>query len=278
MASGDRIELLTAGTFETAMNSVAQESTSQTINTNVNTANTNINTIKSTTSVINTNTSTIQSSVGSASAAPSVTSAGGVVNTANTVQQKLQGISQYQIGATNSTGGSATAGNVMAKLNSIISTVNNIQSSTDNSLNSTVFVPSETNLLKTILNTPTTVNTLVCVGTFVAKYSGTICIKATGYSVSDASSHYGRINAYANMSNAGVTLYPTMPQTNLSESSSINSDSSTFIAFRTLTSATSTSYLQVRAGDIVYIVLRGYSDSACICSNISIYGTATSYY
>ena len=81
MASGDRIELLTAGTFEEAMDSVAQESTVQTINTNVNTANTNINTIKSTVSTINTSASAIQTSVGATSAAPSVTSAGGVVNT-----------------------------------------------------------------------------------------------------------------------------------------------------------------------------------------------------
>lgn len=120
MASGDRIELLTADTFESAMSTVAKETSVANTKAVVDTINTNVNTSKTTLGTINTNVDTVKSSVGTASTAPSVTSAGGVVNTANTVQQKLQGISQYQIGAANSTGGSATAGNVMAKLNAII--------------------------------------------------------------------------------------------------------------------------------------------------------------
>lgn len=260
MASGDRIELLTANTFENAMDS--QEAILNNVYTKVNTIHTNV---EQSLRDISTAYTTMSRDIST------------VYQTETTNYSVLSDLST-KLGSSNNTGGTATAGTVMAKLNSIINAVNSIQTSTGNSLNTTVFVPNETNLLKTILNTSTTTNTLLCVGTFVAKYSGTICIKATGHSASDTGTYYGRLIAYANMYNAGVTLYPTMPKTNLSETSAINSDSSAFLTFKTLTQSTSTAYLQVRAGDIVYMVLRGFSSSACICSNISVYGTATSYY
>lgn len=277
MASGDRIELLTAGTFETAMSTVAKETTAQTISTNVNTANTNINTIKSTVSTINTNTSTIQTSVGSASMAPSVTSTGGVVNTANTVQQKLQGISQYQIGATNSTGGTATAGNVMAKLNTLINNVNTIQSNIgDNSLNSTVFIPSD-NVLKTIVNTPvnlTSSNKLV-LGYFIAKYSGVLRVKINAKSTTEAGTCM--INAYYNPKSATPTLYPTMPS-NI-QLSGISTEKGSQVTINSLTSISYILDLYVASGDIIYFVPSiSMSNATLTCNSMTICGTTVSTY
>ena len=277
MASGDRIELLTAGAFEEAMDSVAQEITVQTINTNVNTANTNINTIKSTTSTINTDASAIKASVGTVSTAPSVTSAGGIVSTANTVQQKLQGISQYQIGATNSTGGTATAGNVMAKLNALINNVSAIQSNIgDNSLNSTVFIPSD-NVLKTLVNTPvnlTSSNKLV-LGYFIAKYSGVLRVKINAKSTTEAGTCM--INAYYNPKSATPTLYPTMPSnTNLT---GVSVEKSSQVTINSLTSILYTLDLYVASGDIIYLVPSvSMSNATLTCNSITICGTTVSTY
>ena len=277
MASGDRIELLTADSFETAMSAVAQEFSVQAVKTNVDTANANINTIKNTTSTMKTDVDIIKESIGTASTAPTVTTTGGAVNTANTIQQKLQGISQYQIGATNSTGGSATAGNVMAKLNNLITNVANIKSAVgDSSLNSTVFIPSN-KVLKTVLNTTVTSagRGTTVLGCFVAKYSGTLRVDITGYS--NTSTDYAQIRITYNGSSLVQQIYPTMPVTQ-SESLSVQGDSDT-ISLAVTTPTTVSKYIYVKAGDIIYFsTSKTSANTTIVCSNITIYGDTVSTY
>lgn len=278
MASGDRIELLTASTFETAMSTVAQEDSVSNVKTVADTINTNVAANKTTLSTVNTNASTIKTSVGTASTAPSVTSAGGIVNTANTVQQKLQGISQYQIGATNSTGGSATAGNVMAKLNAILTNLNSLTSSAGSGLASTLFVPSDTVLKSFIGNTPATLQGYYCIGGFAAKYTGTLKVKVTfRCSTEPQSSHGSKLFAYINPSGYSSNMYPSIP---LQKMTSEFSDTSLYF-YNSLFSGTLKTteiYPRVKAGDMMYIVIVGNDANPCIVTSCDVCGsTIVSY-
>ena len=116
MASGDRIELLTAGTFETAMD--AQEEILNNISTKVNTINTNVEQSLLDISTAYTNVSKDISTV---------------YQTEATNYSVLSDLST-KMGSSNNTGGTATAGTVMAKLNALINAVNTIQSSSSKSL------------------------------------------------------------------------------------------------------------------------------------------------
>ena len=260
MASGDRIELLTAGTFETAMD--AQEEILNNISTKVNTINTNVE----------------QSLLDISTAYTNVSKDISTVYQTDATNYSVLSDLSTKMGSSNNTGGTATAGTVMAKLNALITAVNTIQSSSSNSLYSNVFIPSETNLLKTVLNTKTTVSSLTHVGTFVSKYSGAICIKATGYSAITSSTYPCRVYAYANITGGSILAYPSMPQTSMSENYSYNGDDVEAIRIESTTSSTYTGYLRVRAGDIVSIALQGYTNNACTCTNVSIYGSIISTY
>lgn len=276
MANGDRIELLTAANFEAAMSTVAQESTAKNVQAVVNAINTSTGSNTTTLSTINTNVNAIKTAIGNASTAPSVTTTGSAVNTANTIHQKLQGISQYQIGATNSTGGSSTSGNVMAKLNAILNTVN---ATSDTSLSSTIFVPTETNLLKTILGKAMTIgdNRLVCLGSFVPKYPGCVCIKIAGYIADVNASSSGGFMISNNLQSQSIPIYPSLPATTLSgvyERDNVTPR----LDFTSITSETKTMYLNVEAGKIYYFIIQGSSLRPFTCQSVQIFGSTIYYY
>ena len=260
MASGDRIELLTAGTFETAMD--AQEEILNNISTKVNTINTNVEQSLRDISTAYTNVSKDISTV---------------YQTETTNYSVLSDLST-KIGSSNNTGGTTTAGTVMAKLNNLITNVASIKSTVgDSSLNSTVFIPS-TKVLKTVLNTTVTVsgrNTAI-LGCFVPKYSGTIRVDITGYS--NTSSDYALVGMYFNVSSSLVAIYPTMPVTQ-SESLSMQCEESVTISVATTSSTTTSRYVRVKAGDIIYFATsKTSSNTTIVCSNIKIYGEAVSTY
>lgn len=255
MANGDRIELLTAGTFESAMSTVAQESSVQACSAKIDNVDADIAALVPTITNIN-------------------NTAGNINSIVSADYQLLVDLYNNKIGTTNNTGGTAAAGTVMAKLNALINGVNNLAANSNNSLYSTIFVPSETNLLKTVLNTPVQVTgAYMVVGNFVPQYTGAVTIRVTGYSVSSATSNYGRFLICPNITGC----YPTMPNTETT-SGSVSNITSAGTVFNSLTPVTQTVICPVYKGDVIYFVVHGYASNTCICSNISVYGTTMSYY
>lgn len=101
MASGDRIELLTANAFETAMSTVAKETSVQSCASKIDNVDADIAALAATVNNINN------------------------VNTADyqldqSMNNTLVDLYNNRIGVTNNTGGTAAAGTVMGKLNTII--------------------------------------------------------------------------------------------------------------------------------------------------------------
>ena len=109
MASGDRIELLTAGAFENAMSTVAQESTVSGVATKINEIDANVDAVNNTLSGM----------------LQTVNSDHGIdTNTYN----MLADLYNNRVGVTNNTGGTSAAGTMMAKLNTIINNLSTITS------------------------------------------------------------------------------------------------------------------------------------------------------
>lgn len=259
MASGDRIELLTAGTFETAMD--AQETILNNVSTKVNTINTNVE----------------QSLTDISTAYTDLTKDISTVYQAETTNYGILADLSTKIGSSNNTGGTATAGTMMGKLNNLITNVANIKSAVgDSSLNSTVFIPSN-KVLKTVLNTTVTSagRGTTVLGCFVAKYSGTLRVDITGYS--NTSTDYAQIRITYNGSSSVQQIYPTMPVTQ-SESLSVQGDSD-IISLAVTTPTTVSKYIYVKAGDIIYFsTSKTSANTTIVCSNITIYGDTVSTY
>lgn len=251
MASGDRIELLTADAFSSAMSTVAKESTVQTCTAKVDNVDADIAALAATVNNINS------------------------VNTADyqldqTIHNVLADLYNNRIGVTNNTGGTAVAGTVMAKLNTLINSVNSIQASTNNSLHSTVFVPSD-NLLKTVLNTSVNTtggNYYPILGVFIAKYSGCIRIKINA-SITGNSAY---IRICRNLKGANVPLYPGMPIQSVSIGDFGDKYAQQIFSAST---NTYTMHMEVDAGDILYFVA---TSGTVTYTHISVYGSVISYY
>lgn len=263
MASGDRIELLTAGTFETAMD--AQETILNNVSTNVNTINTNVTQSLQDISTAYTNISKDIATVYQTEA----TNYGILADLSN------------KVGSSNNTGGTATAGSIMAKLNTLINGVTNIQSSSSNSLYSTIFIPSDSNILKTVLNTPVTISASASfLGAFIAKYSGQIRVAVSAYSTSTSTSYTGSLEMGINYVGGNENLmYPSMniAHKQYYNGSSFEKTASIRVAGTSL--STSYKYINLKAGDIIYFY--GYAPVAAESStftNITIYGSTISYY
>lgn len=260
MASGDRIELLTAGTFETAMD--AQEAILNNVSTKVNTINVNV-----------------EQSIRDISTA--------YTNLSNDISTVYQtGSANYgvladlynKIGVTNNTGGTATAGTMMGKLNTLINNTENIKASVGtSSLYSTIFIPTETNLLKTVSSTAVTVsNQSIVLGSFVSKYSGCICIKITGYIANVNASATGIFIVTNNLQSYLEPIYPSSPAAALSSSN--YSNATTPLNFSAITPETKTMYLNVEAGKIYYFIINGSSLRPFTCQSVQLFGTTISYY
>lgn len=260
MASGDRIELLTAGTFETAMDT--QETILNNISTKVNTIDTN----------------TAQSLQDISTAYTDLTRDIATVYQTEATNYSVLADLSTKMGSANNTGGTATAGTVMAKLNTLITNVANIKSTVgDNSLNSTVFIPSS-KILKTVLNTPITSSGKLSgfLGYFVAKYSGTIRAEITGYS--NTTTDNANIVMNFNPVSQSSIVYPTMSATQI-ESLSLQAERSISVSVAVTTPTTISRSLYVQAGDIIYFSTSKTSNNTVItCNNITLYGEATSTY
>ena len=260
MASGDRIELLTANAFETAMSSVAKETSVQSCAAKIDNVDSDVAALAATINNIN-----------------SVITADYQLD--QTLQSVLADIYNNRIGATSNTGGTATAGTMMAKLNALITGVNSLLSNSNTSLHSTIFVPSG-NLLKTAWNTPQVLSELTVLGCFVAKYSGCISVTYTISAYTSANANVGMAYVYKNLQGktTATAIHPSMLPFVVTSNQSTNE----YAAWEYITppALTKTMYIPVKAGEIVYFALQPYGTTGATitCSNISVYGTAMSYF
>lgn len=254
MASGDRIELLTADTFNSAMSTVAQEATVKECSAKVDTVDANVDSLVATVGNIN-----------------NVVSADYNLDVNN--YNILVDLYTNRIGTTADGGGAVGGGTMMAKLNTLISSVDSIS---NQSLYSTMFVPNEGNVLKTVLNSAVhTAGNYYWVGSFTAKYSGCIACKVTGYCTVDGHGGYVDIIASADIQTApNIPIYPSMPMTDFN-----NNYDAVLVHLNTFNTPTVfTKYLQVKAGETYYFVVWSYNSYPAVCTNITIYGSTISYF
>lgn len=259
MASGDRIELLTANAFEAAIDTVAKETT-------VADCSEKIDEVHDYVGIVNEKINTILNDIST------------VYGSTITNYGVLADLYNSRIGATNNSGGTATAGTVMGKLNTLINLVNNLQSSSSTDLNTPLFIPSN-NVLKSFVGaTPLAPSGTYYMGCFAAKYSGTLRVDITGACIGNGSYNsnaYILINPTPDMS---VSLHPGMAQGAMSTNPGSSAEKYKIINISALTTQSFTYYPKVKAGDMIYFYVVGHANNICSYTKFNVCGSVISSY